>query len=169
MRTGENFTARSRGYSPSRFAGPVWRQAQAKSACHDDNIVRVDSSNCSNVPPHYDPTGSLLRSTRQDGLQRPEALGGEWDLGRKTSPRNHRGSCSGYGAPPRRTDLGEVSVVRTTPRPDCLLAVWMICPDTTPDVTAVDSRAHPQRRGGRSRWTGDVESASRYVSRLIHH
>jgi hypothetical protein len=76
MRTGENFTARSRGYSPSRFAGPVWRQAQAKSAYHDDNIVRVDSSNCSNVPPHYDPTGSLLRSTRQDGLQRLRRLGG---------------------------------------------------------------------------------------------
>ena len=63
------------GYSPSRFAGRVWRQAQAKSAYHDDNIVRVDSSNCLDMPPAVNPTDSLLRGTHQDGLHSQDAWG----------------------------------------------------------------------------------------------
>ena len=95
MRTGENFTARSRGYSPSRFAGRVWRQAQAKSAYHDDNIVRVDSSNCLDMPPAVNPTDSLLRGTHQDGLHSQDAWGGV-----EHQSRNRWGSSSGYGVSP---------------------------------------------------------------------
>jgi hypothetical protein len=66
-----------------------------------DAVLCLESSNCSDVPPAANPTGSLLRGTHQDGLQRARTPG-RVEHHPEEPITDRWGSSSRYGASLRR-------------------------------------------------------------------